>query len=102
MRLADLVAASREVAQTRSRRAKVVTLARFLRALRPEEIATGAAFLAGELPRGRVGVGWAAVRTLRDCPPAAAAALELADVDAALRGLAEASGAGSARERARR
>ncbi len=102
MLLADVVAASTAVAATRSRTAKAQAIAAALRTAaageEPGEVGPVAAWLAGELPQGRVGVGW---RTLsRTAPPAAAApSLTVAAVDRALTGLAATAGSGSAARR---
>jgi hypothetical protein len=39
--------------------AKVRELAALLRALQPDEIETGVHYLSGELPQGRIGIGYA-------------------------------------------
>ncbi|MGY1785018.1 ATP-dependent DNA ligase [Geodermatophilus sp. SYSU D00698] len=98
MLLADVVAASAAVAATRSRTAKAQAIAGALRAAGPAEAGPVAAWLAGELPQGRVGVGW---RTLaRTAPPVAAApSLTVAAVDRALTALAGTAGSGSAARR---
>ncbi|MGY1780096.1 ATP-dependent DNA ligase [Geodermatophilus sp. SYSU D01036] len=98
MLLADVVAAAAAVAATRSRTAKAQAIAGALRAAGPDEAGPVAAWLAGELPQGRVGVGW---RTLaRAAPPAAAApSLTVAAVDRALTALAGTAGSGSAARR---
>ncbi|PWW23990.1 DNA ligase-1 [Geodermatophilus normandii] len=98
MLLADVVAASAAVAATRSRTAKAQAIAAALRAADPGEVGPVAAWLAGELPQGRVGVGW---RTLaRAAPPAAGApSLTVAAVDATLTALAGTAGSGSAARR---
>ena len=57
MLLDELVAASERVAATRARLEKLALLAELLRRLRPDEIETATAFLAGELRQGRVGLG---------------------------------------------
>ena len=94
MLLADLVATSSAVASTRSRLAKVAALADCLRRAAPGEVAIVVSYLSGELRQRRTGVGWAA---LRDLPgPAAAASLEVAEVDRSFARLEAASGAGSA------
>jgi DNA ligase-1 len=51
------------------------------------------AYLAGELPQGSIGVGWASLRSLP--APATAPTLELLDVDASLARLAVTTGPGS-------
>jgi ATP-dependent DNA ligase I len=103
VKLADLAAASRAVAATRSRTAKVEVLAACLRAMAPGERGPGAMYLAGELPQGRIGVGWALLDAARTATsPATAPDLELADVERALGELAALSGPGSGRARAER
>src|SRR5258708_5163574 len=98
MRLDDVVRTSAQVAATRSRLQKRAHLAALLRALAPDERRPVVAWLCGELPQGRLGVGWA---MLRDAPGEAAGApsLAVADVDAAFAALSRASGAGSTGER---
>ncbi len=99
MRLADLVRASGAVAGTPARLEKIALLADALRALAPGERAVGVSWLAGELPQGRIGVGWATVRDALGATRAAAEpALSMADVAAAFDGIAAARGA----ERGRR
>jgi len=98
--LADLVETSRRVAATRARLAKVSELAERLRALPPGELEIGAHYLAGELPQGRIGIGWAALRGAAAMEPAAAASLSLGDVDRRLLELAGLRGAGSVERRA--
>lgn len=100
MRLADLAAASRAVAATTRRTAKVAAVADALRRADPDEVAVVVAYLSGELRQRRTGVGWAA---LRDLPsPAAEATLGVREVDATLEAVAGLSGAGSQAERVRR
>jgi len=89
----ELAEASRTVASTSARSAKIGTLASVLRQLRPEEVAAGVAYLSGELPQGSIGVGWASLRDLP--PPAAGPSLQILDVDAALGRIAGATGPGS-------
>jgi len=49
------------VAATRKRAEKIARLADAVRRLAPDEIGPGVAFLSGELPQGRIGVGWSMV-----------------------------------------
>ena len=58
------------------------------------------AYLSGEMPQGRLGIGGAAIREARDVPPSDAGTLTLVEVDAAFAELAAIAGAGSARRRA--
>jgi DNA ligase 1 len=100
--LADLVAASRDVAATRSRLAKVARLADLLVRLAPEEAPIALPWLAGSLRQGRIGVAGALLSDALGAAPAAASpSLALADVDAAFERIAAARGAGSQSERRR-
>ncbi len=98
MRLARIARTSAEVAATRSRKRKVELLAAALGELAPDEVAPGVAFLAGVLPGGRVGLGYAAVRDVAApaaAAPAAEASLTVGEVADALTRLGGLSGAGS-------
>jgi DNA ligase-1 len=96
--LADVVAASAEVAATRSRTAKARAIAAVLRRAEPGEVRPVTAWLAGDTIQGRLGVGW---RTLaaRATDAADTATLTVADVDEALTALAGAGGPGSVARR---
>ncbi|MDE2448520.1 MAG: ATP-dependent DNA ligase, partial [Gammaproteobacteria bacterium] len=61
--LAELADTSARVGATSSRLTKVREIAGLLRKLAREEVMIGVSYLAGELPRGRVGVGYAALQT---------------------------------------
>jgi DNA ligase 1 len=98
--LADLVATSQRVGATSGRLAKIRELAAFLRALAPEEIETGAHYLSGEIPQGRIGIGYATLRTAAGNAPASEAGISLAEADSALTALAAIRGAGSTAARA--
>lgn len=100
MRFHDLVTTSRLVAGTTSRRAKIAHLAAALRALAPDEVETGVAFLSGRMRQRRLGVGAATLAALR-VEPAREPTLALREVEGALSQIAEAAGAGSARVRDR-
>ncbi len=93
VRFADIAATSVAVAATTKRLRKVELLADALRELGADEIAAGAAYLAGEIRQRQIGVGWAA---LRDRPePAAEPTLTVASVDATLAEIGAQSGPGS-------
>lgn len=102
MRLAELVETSRRVGATRSRLEKRALLAALLRALAPDEVAIGVGYLAGELPQGRIGIGWATVRDLDAGPAALEASLPLLEAHRRLDELAATGGAGSKRLREER
>ncbi|HSJ25841.1 MAG TPA: ATP-dependent DNA ligase [Longimicrobiales bacterium] len=97
--LHDIVETSRAVAGESSRLAKIERLADLIRRAPPHEAATAVAWLTGELPQGRIGVGPAAVRAALEAAHADAATLGVSDVDAVFTGLAALSGTGSARRR---
>jgi DNA ligase-1 len=93
-RLADLVDTSGRVGATRSRLAKVRTLADFLRGLEPAEIAIGVRYFAGEAPQGRFGIGPTVVRQAASIAAADAGSLSLAEVDRTLSEVAALRGPG--------
>lgn len=97
--LAALVETSRRVAETASRLGKIEALAERIRALEPDELDLGIAFLSGELPRGRKGIGHAALRAALPANAAAAPTLSLKEVDAAIAAVGETRGSGSAAAR---
>jgi len=97
--LARVAATSADVAATSARSAKVALIAACLREAAPAEVAPLVAYLSGDLPQRRTGVGWA---SLRDTPaPAGPATLTIGEVDALLTTIAELAGPGSQAERAR-
>lgn len=97
--LADLVATSRAVGETRSRNAKLARLADYFRPLDPDSLAVAASYLSGQLPQGKIGIGWSSAAKAHAVSGAEAATLALRDVDGALSTLAAASGPGSVRLR---
>ena len=97
MLLGEVASVSATVANTAARKAKIDALAVALQSMGASEVAIGAAYLAGQIPQGSIGVGFAALRSLPD--PAAAASLTVPEVDAALDDIAKMSGAGSAARR---
>ncbi len=99
--LHDLVVTSERVAATRSRTEKLAHLAACLRALEPDEIPIGVAFLAGEMRQARIGVGWATTAGAGAGGAATMPTLTLGEVDDAFETIARRRGAGSAGERSR-
>jgi DNA ligase-1 len=101
--LAELVSTSARVGGTSSRLSKVREIAGLLANLTPEEIAIGVSYLAGELPQGRIGVGYAALQA------AASAAgrqpdqptLSIGQTDRHMADLAAIRGSGAATRRGR-
>ncbi|MDP9427702.1 MAG: ATP-dependent DNA ligase [Actinomycetota bacterium] len=98
MLLADVVATSAAVADTRSRTAKAAAIADLLRRADGDEVRPVTAWLAGDTLQGRLGVGW---RTLarRASDPAGSPRLGVSDVDRALTKLAGITGTGSVSRR---
>jgi DNA ligase-1 len=102
MRLAELVETSRRVGETRSRLEKVALLADVIQRLPADLVTVGVAYLSGELPQGKVGVGYARLRELWDMPGAAEPSLDLPEVHRALDDVKAIAGAGSNERRMRR
>src|SRR5215208_2489940 len=98
--LADVVAASTEVADTSSRSRKIAVLAELLGRLEREEVAAVAGFLSGVPRQGRVGVGSAAVYGV-ECEPSPEPSLTVADADRAVTDIQGSTGTGSAAARRR-
>src|SRR5260370_18707741 len=101
MLLAELLAASERVAATRSRLVKIDILAQCLRRLDASEISLGVAYLSGDTPQGKVGIGYATLKDALAAKPAGAPQLALVQIDEGLTSLAQIKGEGSAAERAR-
>ncbi len=98
MQFQTLVEAAERVRATRSRLQKLEALVPLLRAAAADDsLALAVAYLAGEVPQGKLGVGPAALRSLATPEPSAAdgAELALAAVDAALQRVRDATGSGS-------
>lgn len=98
MRLAELVETHRSVAEVSGRLEKVGRLAALLEEVEPEQAPVAVAYLSGEMPHGKIGVGPATLDAVLPVEPAEEPVLELADVHLALREIGEISGSGS-RER---
>ena len=96
--LAEVAAASADVAATSSRLAKAERIAELLRRADPDDVATIVSWLSGELPQRQIGVGWAALRSLP--APTGQSCLKTADVDATFSAIGAVSGNGSQARRA--
>ncbi|AGM09470.1 ATP-dependent DNA ligase [Amycolatopsis keratiniphila] len=99
MLLSAVVTASAELAATRSRKAKIATLAAVLRAADELELPAVIGFLTGQPTQGRIGTGWRTLAAL-DAAPAAEPSLTVAEVDTAFDTVGAASGSGSVKLRA--
>ena len=98
MLVADVVTASREVAETSSRSQKIAILAELLRGLGPGQVGIATGFLSGVPRQGRVGVGYSTVYGI-ERTPAAEPSLTVEDLDAAITAIQGATGSGSAARR---
>jgi DNA ligase 1 len=98
--LAELVRTSERVSTRAARKPKVRELAALLQSLSPEEIAIGVHYLSGEIPQGKIGVGFSTVRTAASTRPADKETLSVGEVDRRLTELAGMRGSGSAARRA--
>jgi DNA ligase-1 len=98
--LAELVRTSQRVGTTNGRRAKVQELAWLLKSLAPDEVDVGVHYLSGEIPQGKIGVGYASVRAAATTTAARAESLSVGETDRRLTELAALRGAGSAARRA--
>jgi DNA ligase-1 len=96
--LADVVAASKHVADTSSRSRKVAILAELLRRLDASEVAIAVGFLSGVPRQGRVGVGYSTIYGI-ERGPAGEASLTVDDLDRAIAEIQGATGSGSAARR---
>jgi DNA ligase 1 len=98
--LAEIVQASQRVGATAARRVKVSELAALLKLLTTDELDIGVHYLSGEIPQGKIGIGYAAVRAAAATPAADLKNLSIAEVDDKLSELAAMHGGGSAARRA--
>ena len=96
----NLVRTSQLVGASSGRLAKVTELASLLRELAPDELSVGVRYLSGDIPQGRIGVGYAALQAAAAHAAAVTESLTLAEVDHSLAGVAAMRGSGSAGRRA--
>ena len=97
---ATLVGTSQRVGATPARLAKTRALAELLASLEPEEVEIAALYLSGELPQGRIGIGYATLQAAATTPAAHDATLTIVEVDRWLGTLAATRGPGSTPRRA--
>jgi DNA ligase-1 len=93
MLLAEVVAASSDVAATSSRKAKIERLAGLLRTVPVPELVPVVAWLTGELRQRQIGVGYASLRDLP--PPASDPGLGVGEVDSTFETIGAQAGPGS-------
>ena len=96
IRLTDLVEASQEVGSTTRKKEKISILAGFLRRAEGKEISLAASYLAGQVPQGRMGVGWANLQEVLRGLPERNRPLGLREVDETFEKVSLEKGAGSA------
>jgi DNA ligase 1 len=96
LQLNDIVAASRDVGATRSRKQKTERLRELLSRLEPEEVRAAVGFLCGELRQGKLGVGHRSLQALRKVPSATEPSISVIELDATFQALSELTGKGSA------
>jgi DNA ligase-1 len=101
MQLHDVVLTSRQVTASARRLRKIELLAGLLARCPPAAVGAAVGALTGVPRQGRIGIGHATLSAARGAPPAAAATLTLADLDAALDRLVAIRGKGAGAERAR-
>jgi len=99
--LAEIVATSRDVGATRSRKQKTARLAQLLTRLESGEVRAAVGFLCGELRQGKLGIGYRSLQQLRSLPGGAEAQVSVLELDRSFQTLCELSGKGSAKERER-
>src|SRR5688500_4516772 len=97
--LAELVETSSRVGEVSGRRAKIALIAALLEKLAPDEVDIGVAYLAGETPQRRKGIGYASLRDAHPNEAAQSPRLSLRDVDEALTAIGAIAGTGSAARR---
>ncbi len=101
MLLNEIVETSVRVSGTSGRLEKIEHLAEALRRLERREIAIGVSYLVGELPQGRIGIGYAAITKAVPDGAAADPTLTLHETDAVFDRIAAMSGPGSGERRIR-
>ncbi|HEV8550174.1 MAG TPA: ATP-dependent DNA ligase [Polyangiaceae bacterium] len=94
MRFARVVEASSAVAATRARSAKIQILATLIAELTPDEVPLAVHYLSGELPQGKIGLGYAAAFGVK-AEPVPESTLELRELDRRLGELGAQKGAGA-------
>lgn len=97
LKLWEIVAASADVAATRSRKQKIQRIARLLCLLEPSEVRPAVGFLCGELRQGKLGVGYRTLQQLRNAPSPAQPSLSVVELDATFEELSQLAGKGSAK-----
>lgn len=100
MKLHELAETSGQVTRNAGRLAKIGHLADCLRRLEPPEIPIAVAYLCGELPQGRIGIGWSMLKDALAAPASDGPVLTLAETDVCFESMRRTTGSGSSRRRA--
>ena len=98
----EIALASRAVSESSARLEKVRLLGALLGTLSPNEVRLAVCYLSGDLPQGKIGVGYATLRSVAADSKMDSPVLSIEDVDRELSLVAACRGAGSAGERVRR
>jgi DNA ligase 1 len=96
--LAEVAAASKEVAGTGSRSQKIAILAQLLQRLEPGEVPIAVGFLSGAPRQGRVGIGYRTIYGI-DLPTAGEPSLTVQEIDRAIDEVETTIGSGSTARR---
>ena len=99
MKLQELTDLSARVTRSAGRLAKIGHLAECLRRLEPGEIPIAVAYLCGELPQGKVGIGWSMLKDALAGGASEGGVLTLADADACFENVRRTTGPGSSARR---
>ncbi len=101
MQLGHLVALVTQVRITTKKTEKIDLLAHFLRQTRGKETELAAHYLSGNLPQGRIGIGWAMISAAMIDAPPSGTPLTLVEVDQVLSQIASDEGSGSFERKAK-
>jgi DNA ligase-1 len=93
--LKDLVQISERVSATPKKKEKASLIAYFLKEAKGKEISLAASYLSGELPQGRLGIGWATLHEAMKESSLQPNPLTLIDLDLYLETIAQEKGPGS-------
>ena len=99
MKLQELTDLSARVTRSAGRLAKIGHLAECLRRLELAEISVAVAYLCGELPQGKIGIGWSMLKDALAGGPSGSGVLTLADADACFKNVRRTTGSGSSARR---
>jgi DNA ligase-1 len=101
MQLKHLVELVGKVRATSKKTEKISLSAHFLRQTRGKETELAAQYLSGNLPQGRIGIGWAMISAAMVDDPPAGTPLTLAEMDQVLSAIASEQGSGSSERKIR-